>query len=194
MNDNFSKGMSYMKNINFIVWLLPIIFIIHDFEEIIMAEVWGKRYRNEIKIVFPKRKPFGLNYIQYCHTPTFTVAVELEFLLFTLISLFSAIFQSYVLWFGAFLGVIIHMIIIHIPLCTRFKNYVPGIITSVVLILPSIWILYIAAKIMNYGVGTIMLACVMGIALMIAIIPALHKLMGSWSIWLHKYSEVQKKG
>lgn len=183
-----------MKNINVLVWLLPIIFMIHDFEEIIMAEVWGKRYRNEIDVAFPKRKPFGLNYIKYCQTPTFTVGVEFEFILFTLICLFSVIFQSYVLWFGTLIGFILHMIILHIPLCIRIKNYVPGIITSAIFLLPSIWILYTAEKIMNYGVGTIMLACMMGITLIITVVPALHKLMGSWSEWLYKYSGVQKKG
>jgi hypothetical protein len=37
-----------MNTMNFIVWMLPIIFMIHDFEEILMAEVWGKRYKEKI--------------------------------------------------------------------------------------------------------------------------------------------------
>ena len=182
-----------MNTMNFIVWMLPIIFMIHDFEEIIMAEVWGKRYREEINTAWPKRQPFGLDYIHNCQTPTFSIGVEVEFLLFSLISLFSIIFQSYFLWYGAFLGVILHMVFIHMLMCARFKNYVPGVITSAIFLLPSIWFLHTTEKILHYGVGTILLACLLGTVLIIIMIPALHKLMGSWSIWLYKYSEAQTK-
>lgn len=40
------KELIYMNNINTIVWLLPIIFMIHDFEEIIFIKVWRKRYQH----------------------------------------------------------------------------------------------------------------------------------------------------
>jgi hypothetical protein len=116
-----------MNKMSFIVWMLPVIFMIHDFEEIIMVEEWGKRYRKEINIAWPKRQPFGLNYIQNCQTPIFSIGVEVEFLLFSLISLFSVFFQSYFLWYGAFLGVMLHMFFIHVLICLRFKNYVPGV-------------------------------------------------------------------
>lgn len=182
-----------MNTMNFIVWMLPIIFMIHDFEEIIMTEVWSKRYRKEINIAWPKRQPFGLNYIHNCQTPTFSVGVEVEFLLFSLISMFSVIFQSYFLWYAAFLAVILHMVFIHMFMCVQFKNYVPGVITSAIFLLPCIWFLYTAKKMLHYGAGKILLACLLGIALIIIMIPGLHKLMGSWSIWLYKYSEVQTK-
>ncbi|AOT71914.1 HXXEE domain-containing protein [Geosporobacter ferrireducens] len=182
-----------MNTMSFIVWMLPVIFMIHDFEEIIMAEVWGKRYRQEINTVWPKKQPFGLNYIHNCQTPTFSIGVGVEFLLFSLISLFSVIFQSYFLWYGAFLGLILHMVFIHMVMCVWFKNYVPGVITSVIFLLPSIWFLYAAEKILYYGAGTILLACLLGSVLIITIIPMLHKFMGSWSKWLYKYSEAQIK-
>ncbi len=38
-----------MYNIKTIIWLLPILFMIHDFEEIIMAEAWSKRFKKELK-------------------------------------------------------------------------------------------------------------------------------------------------
>ncbi len=182
-----------MNTMSFIVWMLPVIFMLHDFEEIIMAEVWGKRYKKRINTVWPKRQPFGLNYIQHCHTPTFSIGVEVEFVLFTVISLLSVIFQNYFIWYGAFLGVVIHMIIIHVSICFQFKNYVPGVITSIIFLGPSIWFLYKAEEIVHYRGGTVALACLLGIALMMIIIPLLHKLMAFWSQWLYKYSQVSGK-
>jgi hypothetical protein len=50
---------------NFIVRMLPVIFILHDFEEIIMAEGWGKRYKERINRLWPNKQPFGLNYMKH---------------------------------------------------------------------------------------------------------------------------------
>jgi hypothetical protein len=182
-----------MNTMNFIVWIFPVIFMLHDFEEIIMAEVWGSRYSKEINTVWPKRQPFGLNYIRFCQTPTFSIGVEVEFLLFSLISFLSVIFQSYFLWYSAFLGFTLHLVFVHMLICIRFKHYVPGVITSIIFILPSVWILYVAKMIIHYDMGTILLSCLLGIILTIIIIPVLHKAMGSWSKLLYNYSETQTK-
>ncbi|MCB2307382.1 HXXEE domain-containing protein [Clostridium estertheticum] len=182
-----------MDTMNFIVWMLPIIFMLHDFEEIIMAEVWGKRYGKAINIAWPKIQPFGLNYVYNCQTPTFSIGVEILFLFFSLISLFSIIFQNYFLWYGAFLGVTLHLVFIHMLICIRFKHYVPGVVTSIIFILPSIWFLYAANNILHYGTSTILLASLLGIILTLILMPALHKIMGSWSKCLYKYSQIYEK-
>lgn len=181
-----------MNSMNFIVWMLPVIFMIHDFEEIIMAEVWGKRYRKEINTVWPKMQPFGLKYIHVCQTPTFSIGVGFEFLLFSLISLFSVLFRNYFLWYSAFLGVTLHLVLAHMFMCIKFKHYVPGIITSIIFLLPSIWFLFTAKNILHYSISIILLACLLGFVLMITMIPILHKLMGSLSKSLSKYSETQE--
>lgn len=182
-----------MYTMNFIVWMFPVIFMIHDFEEIIMAEVWGCRYRKEISEVWPNRQPFGLNNMHFYKTPAFSIAVEVEFLLFSLISLFSVIFQSYFLWYSGFLGITLHLVFVHMLLCIRFRNYVPGVITSIIFILPNVWILYLAQTIIRYDMRTILLSCLLGIILIIILIPMLHKAMGLWSKWLQKYSKTQTK-
>ncbi len=182
-----------MNTMNFMVWILPVIFMLHDFEEIIMAEVWGRHYKGRIAEVWPEWKPFGLKYIHNCQTPSFAIGVAAEFLLSSLISFFSTVFQGYFIWYGAFLGLILHFILIHILLCVRFKGYVPGIITSAVFLVPSIWTLYEADKILHYGIGTMLLACLCGILLTFVLFQVLHRLMGPWSEQLHKYSEAQAK-
>lgn len=177
-----------MNNMNFIVWMLPIIFMIHDFEEIIMVEIWGKRYLKKINEVWPKRQPFALKYVNKCQTPTFSIGVEVEFLFFSLISWFSVAFHHYFIWYAAMLGFILHLVIFHILMCIQFKNYVPGIVTSIVFFFPSIFYAYTAAKLLVYNISTILLAFLVGIILLLVMLPVLHKLMGQWSDWLYKYS------
>ena len=41
----------------FDVWMLPILFILHDFEEMIFMPLWKKRYRQ--KLVTFKKSFFG---------------------------------------------------------------------------------------------------------------------------------------
>jgi Protein of unknown function with HXXEE motif len=181
------KGEIEVNAMNFFVWMLPIIFMLHDFEEIIMAEVWSKRYSKAINSIWPKRQPFGLKYIQYCQTPAFSIGVAAEFVLFSLISLFSVIFQNYFVWYGAFLALIFHFVFIHMLLCLRFKNYVPGIITSAIFVLPSVWLMNEATIMLHYELREILLAGLLGIALILIVFPVLHKSMGPWSKWLYTY-------
>lgn len=182
-----------MNVMNFIAWLLPVTFMLHDFEEIIMAEVWNKRNQSKINLVWVKWKPFGLNYIHDFQTPTFSIAVGVEFLGFSLISLFSIVFHGYFLWYGAYIGLILHYVLIHMFLCIRFKGYVPGIVTSAIFLFPSIWILYKAEQILNYSFEKILFACLLGIILTYIFFQVLHRLMGYWSDLLSKYSDVEIK-
>lgn len=177
-----------MNTMHFIVWMLPIIFMLHDFEEIIMVEVWGKRYQKEINSTWTKKQPFGLNYIQNYHTSTFSIGVEVLFLLFSSISFLSVIFQNYFLWYGAFLGITLHLIFIHMLVCIKFKHYVPGVMTAFVFLMPSIWFLHKAQEILHYSIGTIFLAGLLGTILTLTLLPILHKGMETWSKGLYNYS------
>ena len=39
-----------MNTINTIVWLFPVIFMLHDFEEIIFVEAWKRKYKRKIQL------------------------------------------------------------------------------------------------------------------------------------------------
>lgn len=177
-----------MNNMYFIVWMMPIIYILHDFEEISLAEVWAKRFKKEIDLAWPKRQPFGINYVNHYQTPTFALGVYVLFLTSSVVTLLSVVFQNYFLWYGAFLGITLHLIFVHMLLCIKFKHYVPGVITSIILLIPSIWFLYQSEMILHYGVITILLACLLGIALTVFFMLFIHKQMGHWSELLYKYS------
>ncbi|MCB2342857.1 HXXEE domain-containing protein [Clostridium estertheticum] len=177
-----------MNTMNFIVWMLPVIFILHDFEEIIMAEGWGKRYNERINKIWPKNPPFGLNYSKKCQTASIALGVNIELVLFSLISWFSAAFQSYYVWCGAMYFFIFHLVI-HIILCIKFKGFVPGVITAIIFLAPSIFYAYAAEKILCIDAITLTVAFLIGLAFaLFVMLPLLHKFTGPCAKWLYKYS------
>lgn len=182
-----------MNSLSFIIWMQPVIFMIHDFEEIIMAEVWSKRYEQEIAVTWPKRQPFGNQYIKYFKTSTLSVGVAVEFLLFTAICLLSVALQNYFIWFIAFSGVTLHLILVHILICIKFRHYVPGVITSVILAAPSIWLQYQAVLLLHFDAVSIVSGCLLGAVLIVILVPFLHKQMAKWSEMLYQYAAGKNK-
>jgi hypothetical protein len=177
-----------MESLNFLVWMLPVIFMIHDFEEIIMVEVWDKRFHDRIMKKFPKRRPFGLGVTYAWQTPTLSIAVAIEFVLFSLVSYLSVAYQNYFLWFSAYLGLLLHMVIIHILGCIWFKGYVPGAVTSAILLIPGIVYLLKTQSILKVNPPTFLLAGAIGLAMLAVLLPALHAFMGVADRWLDRYS------
>ncbi len=120
-----------MEKVKILIALLPIIFMIHDFEEIIMFKPWLVRNRDELQKRFPKiilflskRDFFNLS------TSAFIVAVLQEFILISLITVFSLWYNFYGWWFGAFFAYTLHLFL-HIVQWIIYRKYIPVIITSI---------------------------------------------------------------
>lgn len=117
-----------------IVWLLPILFMIHDFEEIIFFKPWIHKNKDYIKTKYPLVANRMLPRLEKLSTQAFAVAVAEEFLLLSVITFTAVYFDFYLLWLGAFMGFSIHLIF-HFLQWIFIKRYIPAIITSI-LILP----------------------------------------------------------
>ncbi len=120
-----------MGEIQLLIALLPIIFMIHDFEEIIMFKPWLTNNRDELKQRFPKFEHFlaRRNYFNLS-TSGFAVAVLHEFILISLITILSLRYDTYYWWFGAFSVYTLHLLV-HIIQWLIYRKYIPVIITSV---------------------------------------------------------------
>ncbi|WP_294183259.1 HXXEE domain-containing protein [uncultured Clostridium sp.] len=179
-----------MYDMKAIVWMLPVLFMIHDFEEIVMAEVWSRRFKKELKenTSIMKKKPFGLNGTNYWSTSAMSIAVEIEFVILSLVSLLSCIFSSYFIWYGFLFAFTLHFILAHFYLCIEFKHYVPGVITSIVFLPVCIYIMYISQLFLKYSFAKIFFSCTLGIILMIAVLVILHDAIEKFSRLLIGYS------
>lgn len=137
-----------------LIWLFPILFIVHDFEEIILVEKW--LYRNKAKLykLLPQKiadrivKQFSMT------TAQFAMSVLVIFL-FVSVSTFLA--SQYIL--DGALGDIYFFTVIqlifflhaftHIGQTILLRSITPGAITSVIIIIP--YCLFLFPAMFEYG-------------------------------------------
>ena len=127
-----------------LLWLLPVVFMIHDFEEIIMIPSWMERNRAEILARFPKLGKRLLSQFGNLSGPGFSVAVLEEFVLISVMTLLAVENSWYNLWTGLMLAFFLHLFM-HVGQFLVFQKYIPAIVTS---LLSMIYCLY-ALKLMS---------------------------------------------
>lgn len=154
--------------------LLPIIFIIHDMEEIV-GFGWFFRKNPWVFKKFPKiTKSFYQNF----KTDIFALGVYEEFIPFFGVSLVAYYFPNYFLfafWYGLMLALTAHFVI-HIGLSVYIRKFIPSVITSIIFLPISILILINTAGFLTFDFVTI-------ISVMIAIIVMiLNFLFLHWSM------------
>lgn len=110
--------------------LLPIVFMIHEYEEIIMFKSWLGNNRNELKRRFSKleRVLVRRGHFDYS-TATFAIGTAHEFVLISVISLSAVWLEAFQWWFAAFAGYFIHLIV-HLVQWAIYRKYIPVIITT----------------------------------------------------------------
>lgn len=143
--------------------LLPIIFIVHDMEEIVG---FGWFFRNNPWLF--DRYPKVMNMYRNLKEMAWKLGVFEEFIPFFGISLLAYYFPSKLLnsiWFGFFLALVGHFFV-HIGLSIKIRKYIPSVITSVIGIPVSVVILYKCAMIMTFDAKTVLFV-IIGILLMI---------------------------
>jgi hypothetical protein len=123
-----------MTNTDFIlVTLFPLVFMFHDFEEIIFMKSWLVKNSDYLQNRFPSwsKQILKMNGIS---TSAFALGVAEEFILFCMGTYASLLTGNYGWWFGLLAGFTLH-IIIHILQFIIVGRYVPVIVTSI-LVLP----------------------------------------------------------
>lgn len=183
-----------MNTMSFYLWMLPVLLMIHEFEEIFMIEVWHEGHKEKINRIWPKKKPFGLDRIGPFLTPTISIGIFFEFLAILLVCFLCAIFENYYAWFGFAVGFVLNSIFLHGRDVIHFKGYTPGFISSVILIIPTVWILFKANTLLNYSLLEIVLSTVIiNVVFAFLAFNFMHKSMPAWSAWLVKYSKEEVK-
>ena len=124
-----------MTKLELIMLLLPVVFMIHEYEEIIMFRHWLDRNRDELKRRFPRFEQFLAHRGHFDYsTATFAIGTAHEFILISLISFCAVCLDACQWWFAAFAGYSLHLIV-HLTQWAIYRKYIPVIITTI-LILP----------------------------------------------------------
>lgn len=114
-----------------ILWSLPVAFMLHDFEEIIMMKPWLAKNADELQTRFPDLARRLLPHFENLSTSAFALGVAEEFLLLSALTYLAVEFEFYALWAGVLLAFFFHLIA-HLVQFALYRRYVPVIVTSLV--------------------------------------------------------------
>ena len=117
-----------------IVWLFPLVFMLHEFEEIIFFKPWIRKNSNYLQNRLPKPIKRFTSHLEKLSVPAFTFAVAEEFILLSIITVVSVVVDSYLLWLGVFMGFFI-LLLGHLVQWIILRTYIPAIITTFISLL-----------------------------------------------------------
>lgn len=132
-----------------LLWLLPIIFMFHDFEEIIMMKAWLGKNADEAASRFPFLSKL-LSKQKKLSTAAFALEVAEEFILISIITFFAVEQELHALWTGLLLVFFLHLIM-HVGQFVVYRKYVPVIITSILSIPYCIYALAFISGYVNWA-------------------------------------------
>lgn len=128
-----------------LLWLFPIAFMFHDFEEIILGELWLKKHGSEIKARIKKRVPdFLASQMSAAldkSTAELALPISLIFSLTFLATFLATVYGQYGFFLLASSVFFLHGFM-HLGQAILLRRYVPAVLTSVVIAIPYGLILY----------------------------------------------------
>ena len=158
-----------------IVWLLPIVFIFHDFEEIIFFRSWITKNKETLSKKYPKLSKRFFARFENLSVQAFSLAVAEEFVLLSAITIWSVVFESYLLWLGIFLGFFVHLFV-HLIQWVVFRKYIPAIYTSVISLIYCSFALNFMLKNNLFNSKEIVIWTFIGFGIMVVNLFLAHKL------------------
>ena len=151
--------------------LLPLVFLIHDAEEIAVRRRWMDRNADEVMLRFPWTKPM-LSHLKAQSTRGFCLIVTEEFLLLVL-GVVCMIYLSALLIAALMWGFILHLFV-HIGQGILLRSYVPGLITSIILLPYSL--LGIRVLTLEFSTLTNLILAVTGILIVALNLAVMHRI------------------
>lgn len=174
------NGGSGMDTLNAIVWLFPVVFMLHEFEEIIVTKSWQKRFQGK-RETLKSKGPFS----DFISAESFSCAVAEEFLIISVVTLISYLTNNYLLWFGLYFACILHFVL-HLAMSLFFRNYVPGVITAVLLSPVGAYSLHKGVALMQVSITELVVYAIIGTVLLLLNLMLLHKLMKPFEKWVQR--------
>lgn len=168
-----------MGDIRSLAWLFPVLFMLHDFEEIILLKGWLYRNRDGLIKRFPKAAERLLSHFDGISTAAFSLGVAEEFVLVCTICVVSLLTSWYALWFGMMIAFLIHLFV-HILQTIAMKQYVPSFATSILFLPAGYCVVLFAFRQSPVPLGTLVLYALIAVAMMVLNLVAVHKWMGSF--------------
>jgi hypothetical protein len=166
-----------------VMWLFPVIFMIHDFEEVIMFKPWVTKNAGFIKKRFPRLAARMLPHMEDLSTSSFALGVAGMFLMVSAVTLISVELDLYCLWAAAVIGYFIHLIV-HVGQFLVVRRYVPVVITSIITAPYCVWALSVVNGRHPLPTGPTLLWSAVAFAVIAGAVVFMHALAARFERWL----------
>ncbi len=160
-----------------LIWLFPILFIVHDMEEIMGMQIWLDKNRTILREKYPMICKKYRNY----STEGMTAAVMEEMVICLAACMFSRFTGIYEVWLGMYAAYLIHLFI-HIGQSIMFKQYIPALITSILCIPIGVWVLVTSTELLQYGVLKVVILSIIGLVVIVANLILAHKIIRAFTV------------
>jgi hypothetical protein len=162
-----------------LLWLFPIVFMFHDFEEIILGEPWLRKHGGKIKEQVERRVPAAISRqigaVLEKSAAELSLPVSLIFCLTFLAAFVAVEYGQYGFFVMASVVFFLHGFM-HIGQAILFRGYIPAVISSVVFVIPYGLMLF--PRLLSEGIVDVTglaVSAVVAIVLTIPFILVMHK-------------------
>lgn len=141
---------------------MPVAFILHDAEEVLLQRGWMLRNAALVKERMPWAAPV-ISRLLRLTTGAFAIAAIEELLLILAATACVLVQAGFALevWAAMVMAFALHLLV-HVAQAVLMRGYVPGLVTSVLLLPYSAWGVY--SLWLAMGLGTLLLCTVAGVA------------------------------
>ena len=156
------------------VWILPVLFALHDLEEIATISWWSRRLDSD---AFGKNEWIQdkvLRKLARVEVGKFSLAVLEEMVILTLVCIISIMFSIYGLWWGLFLAYGLHLAV-HFLQAVYLRGYIPGLVFVVIELPVYFWMLQRLSPF--FSLSQTLLWGFVGIVIMVLNLQVLHRWM-----------------
>jgi len=171
-----------MNELILIVYLLPILFMIHDFEEIIFMKLWIKKNRVYLEKKFPVLPEKMFAHAEELSVPAFSLAVLEEFIIISLISITAIWFEYYYIWFALFMAFSIHLVI-HLFQWLLIRKYIPAIVTTILILPYSIYGFVFILQSEMFSIFQMIVCTIAGLIFAGSNLILMHKVAAKFDKW-----------
>jgi hypothetical protein len=175
--------------IDTVMWLFVVVFVIHEFEEIIMLKPWLTRNRSELMARFPGVAKRTLGLFDRLSTPAIAFAILEQLVILVLVVLLSVTFGWYDVWAGLVSGYLIH-IVGHLVQWAAYRKYCPFVFSSILSIPYCLWALIELYDRELISVAWHSLWVVIAVVLIGINLKLAHRIAGWFEGWLSRHYNV----
>jgi len=158
-----------------LIWLFPIAFMFHDFEEILFWELWLNKNGGEVKRRVPAFLAKQVDRIAGKSTAQVAFPILLIFSMTALASFLATEYEAYGFFFLASGAFFLHGFM-HVGQAIALRRYVPAVLTSALIVIPYGLVLY--RRLIHEGIidiSGLLIYFLLAVVLIIPLILVMHK-------------------